>query len=80
MFDETKAKATLDKPFDRSVIEQKKKGGCLLDYVPHAQYTKRLNEAFGLDWSFDIVEYKLLDRQAVVLGRLTVGETTKMAR
>jgi hypothetical protein len=79
MFDEKKAEVILNKPFPQEVIEQKKKGGRTLDYVPHAQYTKRLNEAFGLDWSFDVIEYKLLDRQAVVLGRLTVGETTKMA-
>jgi hypothetical protein len=83
MFDETKAKAILDQPFPQKIIKKKqrwtKDGEKSFDYVSHAEYTRRLNDAFGIDWSFDVVEYKLLDRQAVVLGRLTVGETTKMA-
>ena len=70
----------LERAFPADLIRTRKGSfGKELSYVEVAYYIRRLNEAFGGDWSFEIVEHRLLDAEAVVLGKLTAGVVTKTA-
>lgn len=41
----------------KNVIQHRKgKGGKTFAYVPHGYVTKKLNEAFGFDWDFEILQ------------------------
>lgn len=69
----------LDKPFDSILIKQKKtKEGDVLSYVEGSQYIRRLNQAFGYNWSFEIVDMKVVKDEVIVLGKLTAEGITKM--
>ena len=69
----------LDKPFDNTLIKQKKtKEGDVLSYVEGSQYIRRLNQAFGHTWSFEITDMKVVKDEVIVLGRLTADGITKM--
>ena len=69
----------LDKPFDGSLIKQKKtKEGDFLSYVEGSQYIRRLNQAFGYNWSFEITDMKVVKDEVIVLGKLTADGVTKM--
>jgi len=70
----------LEKPFDRSLVKSRKGSfGQSLSYVEIAQYVKRLNDAFDGDWSFEIVDQKILENEVLVVGKLVAGNVTKMA-
>lgn len=70
----------LERAFSTDLVRTRKGSfGKDLSYVEVAHYIRRLNEAFGGDWSFEIVEHRLLDAEAVVLGKLTAGGITKTA-
>lgn len=47
-------------------------GGKELAYVEAHAVIARLNEALQSDWSFEVVEHRVVDDEAVVVGRLTV--------
>jgi len=69
----------LEAPFPDSDIRQRKSSYGLVKYVDGATVLKRLNDTFDGDWSFEVVEYKILDEEVLVLGRLTVAGITRMA-
>lgn len=46
--------------------------GKLLDYLETHSVIERLNEAFGLKWSWEIVDSKILNSQIYCHGRLTI--------
>lgn len=69
----------LERPFHSSIIERAKGRGGEKRFVGVAHYIRRLNQAFGGRWSFDVVEYKILDNEVLVLGRIRVDDTEKMA-
>jgi hypothetical protein len=69
----------LDKEFDPKQIKRRRGAfGEDLDYVEAADVIKRLNQAFEGDWSFEIMEYKEMFNEVVVLGKLTAGNISKM--
>jgi hypothetical protein len=68
----------LTRPFDPAQIRQREgRGGKMLDYVEAHSVISRLNEAFNGAWSFEAVEYKTLEGEIVVKGRLTAQGITK---
>ena len=70
----------LERPFPADLIRTRKGSfGKELSYVEIAHYIRRLNEAYGGDWSFEIVEHQVLDAEVVVLGKLTACDITKTA-
>jgi hypothetical protein len=70
----------LERPFPADQIRKRRGSyGRELEYVQVHNHIARLNLAFAGDWSFDIVEHQVLEDEVVVIGRLTVGDTTKTA-
>ena len=68
----------LERPFcGEDVKTRRGRSGQSLSYVEIANYIRRLNEALEGDWSFEVVEHKVLDDEVLVLGRLTAGEVVK---
>jgi hypothetical protein len=47
-------------------------GGKVFSYVDHGYVTERLNVVFGFQWSFEVVEWRTLDEEVIVEGKLTV--------
>ena len=73
-------KDLLEKPFPQSVIKSRKGSfGKSLSYVEGSEYIRRLNDAFDSAWSFEVIEYKELGKEMLVLGKLTAGDMVKMA-
>lgn len=69
----------LDKPFDNGLIKTRKnKDGEALSYVEGSQYIRRLNEAFGHAWNFELTEIRVVKDEVVVLGKLTADNVVKM--
>jgi len=56
------------------VFERKMKGGYIASYVRGSEVVRRLNEAFGHNWSFSVVKEIRSDaqKQVAILGELTV--------
>lgn len=48
------------------------KGGGTWEYVTGTYVQKMLNYVFGWDWTFEVKEFKVLEKQVIVLGMLTV--------
>ena len=70
----------LERPFPPEHIRTRKGSfGRELAYAETHTFIARLNEAFAGDWSFDVVEHRILDDEVVVLGRLTAASVTKTA-
>lgn len=69
----------LERPFDPALIKTRKgNNGKMLSFVPSAEYVKRLNQASADgSWDWEILEYKILDEEVFVLGKLTIDGTTK---
>lgn len=68
----------LETPFTADQIKQRKGlWGKTLDYIEGHSVVQRLNDAFESDWTFTVVEYRILDDEVVVLGRVSVGDVTK---
>ncbi len=62
----------LTRPFDPAQIKQREgRGGKMLDYLETHAVITRLNEAFNGAWSFEAVEYKTMEGEIIVKGRLT---------
>ena len=49
----------------------------MLDYVETHTVITRLNEAFNGTWSFEAVEYKTMEGEIIVKGRLTAEGISK---
>jgi hypothetical protein len=77
---EPKTREILQAPFDQRLVRERTgPGGRVLSYVEVSQYIARLNEAFEGDWTYEITETKILDDEAIVQVRLSVGGMVKMA-
>jgi len=73
-------RADLEAPFDEHLIKTRPgANGRPLSYVEGAEYIRRLNDAFDGRWSFEVVEYKVVDREVVVVGRLEAEGIIKTA-
>jgi len=74
-------RAMLEKPFAADQIRTRRGGfgEKPLAYVAGHEYVRRLNEALDAEWSFEIVEYRILDAEVVVLGKLVAGAVQKSA-
>jgi len=65
-------KSVLEEPFPPEQIKQRKGShGAMLDYIEGWSIIQRLNRAFNIDWSFTIQEWKIMDQDIIVLGRLS---------
>ena len=70
----------LERPFDASQIKQRQGSfGKMLDYISGTDVIARLQEAFNGDYSFSVLEWKVLEDEIVVLGELTAGGLSKSA-
>ena len=79
-FNPVKLRETLDRPFPPENIKTRKGNfGAELSYVEGHEYIRRLNEAFGVAWSFQIIEHEVLDDECIVLGKLTTHGHVRMA-
>ena len=77
---EKKIREILEQPFSDDAIRSRKGTfGKELAYAEVHNYIARLNQAFAGDWSFDIVEHRILDNEVIVLGKLMAGEIHKSA-
>ena len=65
----SKLPKTLVEPFDQKLIKKNYQG---FDYVSPSEYRKLLNDTFGSMWSFEILNYQILNDSVVVHGRLTI--------
>jgi hypothetical protein len=73
-------KSELEKQFPPELIRQRKGShGATLDYIEGWAIIQRLNNAFNIDWSFTIQEWKVLDHDIIVLGRLSAKGIVKDA-
>jgi hypothetical protein len=70
----------IERPFERELVRTRRGNfGAALSYVEGPEYIRRLNEAFDGMWSFEVVEYQILERDVIVLGRLQAGGVVKVA-
>lgn len=68
----------LEKRFGPEQIKQRKgEYGDTLDYLEGATVIQRLNEAFNAEWSFEIIEHLIQEKEVLVSGRLTANGFTK---
>ena len=68
----------LTRPFAPEQIRQREgRGGKMLDYLETHAVITRLNEAFAGAWSFEVVDFKTMEGEIVVHGKLTAGGQVK---
>ena len=70
----------LEKPFDQSQIKQREGNfGKMLDYIEGQAVIERLNMAFESEWSFSILEHRILEEtdEVLVVGQLRAGDVVK---
>ena len=68
----------LTRPFAPEQIRQREgRGGKMLDYLETHAVITRLNEAFNGAWSFEVLDFKTMEGEIVVKGRLTAGGISK---
>jgi hypothetical protein len=68
----------LEAPFPPEQIKQREGSfGDVLDYLEGPTVIQRLNEAFEGEWQFEVVEYKVLDDEVLVLGKLSAHGIVK---
>jgi hypothetical protein len=69
----------LEKPFDPGQIREREGDeGKMYNYIPGPYVIQRLNEIFGTEWSYEIIEFKILDEEVIALGKLLAGGVEKM--
>ena len=71
---ESSVREILEREFEPGLIKKRKgRGGLVLDYLETATVIRRLNEAFGSDWNFRVLEQGVDTeaKAAWVLGELT---------
>lgn len=72
----------LEKPFAPQQIKQRQGNyGHILDYVEGHAVIARLNQAFDGNWTYELVDHRILEEtgEVLVLGRLATEGITKMA-
>ena len=68
----------LEKPFSPDQIKQRKGlDGDVLDYIEGAAVIQRLNDVFNAEWTFEILDHHIYEREVVVLGKLTTQGIAK---
>lgn len=70
----------LEKPFSADQLRQRKGNfGNTLDYVEAHAVIKRLNDALESDWSFEVLEHRIMEEvnEVIVLGQLSTQGITK---
>lgn len=70
----------LEKSFGPEQIKQREGNfGKMLNYIEGSSVIQRLNDSFEANWSFEILEHKILDNtdEVVVLGKLAAGDIAK---
>lgn len=68
----------LEKPFQEEEVKQRNTDyGKILDYLETPSIIKRLNQAFAGEWSFQVLDHKILDKEVIALGSLRCGYITK---
>lgn len=68
----------LVRPFSSDQVKQRTTPlGYTVDYIETSTVIIRMNEAFQGEWSFKILDHKLLEDVVVVLGELTADGITK---
>lgn len=70
----------LNQPFLAEQVKQRQGNfGQTLDYLEGHTVIQRLNEAFGGDWSFEILEHQIREdaNEVIVLGKLTAETVVK---
>ncbi len=67
----------IEKPFEKNLHRRIERTGAI--YVEGAEYIRRLNEATKGQWSFTVIEYKINEREVIVLGQLVSYGITKHA-
>lgn len=78
-FNPAKLRETLDRPFPPECIKTRKGNfGVELSYVEGHEFIKRMNETFGVAWSFQIILHEVLDEEVLVLGKLTTHGHIRM--
>jgi hypothetical protein len=79
-FNPEKLRETLDRPFPPESIKTRRGSfGAELSYVEAVHYIRRLNESFGVAWSFQVIEHEVLDDEVLVLGKLVTHGHVRMA-
>lgn len=68
----------LSRPFTDIKTRPGRNGGAI-SYIEGHAIVQRLNEAFGGDWSFKVMEHQVLEGEVVVLGEVRAGEMVKQA-
>jgi hypothetical protein len=75
-----KVREVLDRPFPPEAVRTRPGNfGQTLSYIEAHHYITRLTEAFGVAWSFQIVQHEILDQEVLVLGKLTTLGHVRMA-
>ena len=71
----------IQQPFNPSQIRTRKgPQNKTIRYVPTSEYIRILNQAAESGaWNFEIVEYRVLDEEVLVLGKLTIDAIIKTA-
>ena len=70
----------LVRPFPPEKIRQRPgHNGQQLSYIEGHEVIGRLIEAFGLTWSFRVLQHEIGNHEVIVLGELRIGETVKHA-
>jgi hypothetical protein len=68
----------LEQPFSPDQIKQRRGlDGDVLDYVEGAVVIQRLNHAFNAEWTFEILDHRIHEKEVVVLGKLTAQGIAK---
>lgn len=68
----------LEKRFPAEQIKQRQGDhGEVLDYLEGAIVIQRLNEAFNAEWSFEVIEHLIQEKEVLVSGKLTAQGITK---
>jgi hypothetical protein len=70
----------LEKPFEPDQIKQREGNfGKMLDYIEGHAVIERLNMAFEAEWSFSILEHRILEKtdEVLVVGQLKAGDVVK---
>ena len=68
----------LEKPFSPDQIKQREGlYGDVLDYVEGSAVIQRLNDAFNAEWTFEILDHHVYEKEVVVLGKLTAQGVAK---
>ncbi len=70
----------LEKPFQPNQIKQREGNfGKMLDYIEGHAVIERLNMVFEAEWSFSILEHRILEEtdEALVVGQLRAGDVVK---